>query len=86
MEEKKYKVWTCKIVIADEETPSGFDSPPRMAAQEAIEAAGFEVLMNASGWGGTLTKADMEHINEPKGKYPDVYFAGLMDSPEDVEH
>jgi len=54
---KDYKVWDCKIVIAgDSNTPMGFDAPPRRAAQKAIEDAGFEVLSNASGWGGTIDK------------------------------
>lgn len=53
---KKYRVWECKIAIPnDAELPDGFDSPPRMAAQAAIEAAGFTVLSNFSGWGGELT-------------------------------
>jgi len=71
----------------DSETPNGFDSPPRMAAQEAIERAGFEVLMNASGWGGELDEYDIKHLSdvEKQGKQ-DVYYAGTMDAPEDVAH
>ena len=85
MSDKKYKVWTCKIIIPDVETPSGFDSPPRMAAIEAIEAAGIEVLVCASGWGGTLDDGDRRALAEhtdPRG----VYYAGLMDTPEDTAH
>ena len=33
-----YKVWECKIVLAPDTTlPTGFDSPPRRAAIEAVE-------------------------------------------------
>ncbi len=84
MTEKKYKVWTCKIVIADADTPPGFDSPPRMAAEQAIEAAGFEVLMNSSGWGGELDEWDKKYLAENNRQ--DVYYAGVMDTPEDVGH
>ena len=39
------QVWDCKIVISNEKgLPVGFDTPPRIAAQEAIEDAGFEVF------------------------------------------
>jgi len=84
MSEKRYCVWTCKIAIAETELPNGFDGPPRMAAQKAIEDAGFEVLMNSSGWGGKLTATDREYLagnNSPQ----DVYFAGLMDEQEGGE-
>jgi hypothetical protein len=85
---KKYKVWTCKIVIADDaELPPGFDSPPRMAAEGAVEDAGFEVLMNSSGWGGSLNKYDLAELErvEKQGRQ-DAYYAGTMDAPEDVAH
>ena len=62
MNEKNYKVWTCKIVVDVEHLPAGFDSPPRRAAEDAIESFGFKVLMNSSGWGGTLTKYDKEYL------------------------
>ena len=84
----KYRVWTCKIVIAEgDDLPSGFDSPPRMAAENAIESAGFSVLMNSSGWGGTLDKHDIEYLKtaEKQGRQ-EVYFAGAMDAPDDVKH
>ena len=80
---KELRVWTCKIVIEAEELPSGFDFPPRMAAQEAIEAAGFEVIMNASGWGGDLDESEKLYLKENGYKRgSDIYFAGLMDAPE----
>ena len=61
--EKEYKVWDCKIVIAgDSDTPSGFDSPPRMAAEKAIEDAGFKVIANFSGWAGSLTEDEKETV------------------------
>jgi len=85
---KNYKVWVCKIVISDDaELPDGFDSPPRMAAENAIEAAGFKVLMNSSGWGGDLDEWDIKHLSdvEKQGKQ-EVYFAGAMDAPEDTAH
>ena len=81
-----YKVWTCKIVIPDVETPDGFDSPPRMAAQEAIEAHGIQVLMNASGWGGELDDWEREYLKENPNGGEGVYYAGVMDAPEDVSH
>ena len=86
MKDLKVNVWTCKIVIAEGDLPYGFDSPPRIAAQAAIEAAGFEVLMNSSGWGGELDESDKEYLSEPKGLYPEIYFAGVVDAPEDKAH
>jgi hypothetical protein len=59
----KFKVWTCKIVVAgDEEIPDGFDNPPRRAAMSAIESHGINVLSCFSGWSGTLTKAQAKII------------------------
>lgn len=84
MSKKQVRVWECKIVIEGDELPPGFDSPPRMAAENAIEAAGFKVLMNSSGWGGTLTKSEEDYLN--KGHRSDVYYAGVMDTLEDVAH
>ena len=55
----KYRVWACKIVVpADVELPSGFDAPPRGAAQQAVEDAGIEVLGCFSGWAGSLTEGE----------------------------
>ena len=62
MKNTNLRVWTCKIVIDADELPGGFDAPPRMAAQQAIEDAGFTVIMNSSGWGGTLDKEDKEYL------------------------
>lgn len=60
----EYQVWTCKIVVPkDVELPKGFDSPPRQAAIKAISEAGVEVLGCSSGWGGTLTKGELESFN-----------------------
>ena len=84
IDEKNLMVWTCKIVVEGSELPPGFDSPPRMAAEAAIAEAGFVVLMNASGWGGSLTKADKEYLAEANRQ--EVYYAGVMDTPEDVVH
>ncbi len=87
MDKKKVKVWTCKIVVPDVDLPAGFDSPPRMAAQAAIEAAGIEVLMNSSGWGGELDEYDEKALEAiATDAYPNVYFAGVMDAPEDTSH
>lgn len=83
----KYKVWTCRIVVPDVDLPPGFDSPPRMAAEEAIASAGIPVLMNSSGWGGALTDSDHEYLkNAGRNGRDDVYFAGVMDAPEDIAH
>ena len=87
MREKKYKVWTCKIIVPDVELPDGFDFPPRMAAQNAIESAGIPVVLNSSCWGGEVTKSDIEWIKErSKAPHPEIYFAGTMDAPEDTSH
>lgn len=56
----EYKVWTAKIVLDDTKLPDGFDSLPRRAAIEAIEHAGFDVVTCFSGWGGKLTKSELE--------------------------
>ena len=62
---KAYKVWTCKIIIdGDSGMPDGFDAPPRRAAQKAIEDAGLEVLVNSSGWGGSLDDHDVVALDE----------------------
>ena len=81
------KVWTCKIVVDAEELPDEFDSPPRMAAEGAIEDAGFKVLMNSSGWGGKLNKHDIEYLKENDYDTKNaIYYAGLADTEEDIEH
>lgn len=59
----KYKIWTCKIVVVHQDLPTGFDAPPRMAAENAIEAAGIKVLANFSGWGGKLNKYEKEAVD-----------------------
>lgn len=65
MSKKTYKVWDCKIVVPnDTELPSGFDSPPRTAAVEAVEKAGITVLSCFSGWGGILTKIEAKIVAE----------------------
>jgi hypothetical protein len=85
---KKVQVWTCKIVVdGDAELPSGFDWPPRKAATEAVEEAGIEVLSCFSGWGGSLTEGEKMAMQESEGEpYPEIYFAGMMDAPEDIAH
>lgn len=82
------KVWECKIIVpADAELPNGFDWPPRSAAIEAVENAGIPVLGCASGWGGSLTKGEQEAFKAQSVQaYPDIYFAGTMDAPEDNAH
>jgi hypothetical protein len=58
---EEYQIWTCKIVVPkDSKLPNGFDSPPRLAAIEAIEKTGIKVLGCSSGWGGSLTKGERE--------------------------
>jgi hypothetical protein len=65
----EYKVWECKIVVpGDTEIPPGFDSPPRLAAQAAVEDHGIEVLEVLSGWGGKLTAIEKEVIEESQGE------------------
>ena len=61
----KFKVWGCKIVVAnDAEMPDGFDFPPRNGAIKAIEANGVKVLSCFSGWGGTLTEIQTKIVEE----------------------
>ncbi len=83
---KRYEVWDCKIVveITDKERPPGFDSPPRMAAIDAVVSAGLNVVMCASGWGGTLSERDKVYIAHNSSGDPKkaMYFAGLLDSKE----
>ena len=68
----KYKVWECKIVVSEDlELPDGFDSPPRLAAIEAVERAGFAVIDCFSGWGGTLTDTEKDIVDyDFTGRYP----------------
>ena len=82
------KVWTCKIVVdATGELPHGFDSPPRIAAQEAIEAAGFDVVMNSSGWGGKLDDHDIRYLESAKLMAEDNegHFSPVGGSPESMQ-
>lgn len=82
------KVWECKIVVSDDaELPNGFDSPPRRAAINAVESAGIEVLGCSSGWGGYLTKEEEEFFkNHVANGNSEIYYAGVLDCPEDVKH
>lgn len=62
---RKYQVWACKIVLdGNSVLPSGFDWPPRKAATEAIEAAGFKVISCFSGWGGMLEESEAAVIED----------------------
>jgi len=74
---KKLQVWECKVVVPAGDLPNGFDSPPRQAVIEAIEAAGVEVWGCSSGWGGSLSKHEQEAFDRQVG---DVYYAGVMDA------
>ncbi len=86
MSNEKIHVWTCKIVVVADDLPAGFDFPPRMAAEKAIAELG-SVIMNRSGWGGELDESDKEYLELHGYKRgSDVYIAGLMDAPEDIEH
>lgn len=65
MADNEYRVWDCKIVVpSGEELPQGFDSPPRIAAIKAVEAAGVEVVSCFSGWAGSLTPTQLELVRE----------------------
>lgn len=85
---KNVKVWECKIIVPeDAELPLGFDWPPRGAAIAAIESAGIQVLGCSSGWGGSLTKDEQDEFEAQSVQaYPDIYFAGAMDAPDDIAH
>lgn len=80
----KIQVWECKIVVKDGELPNGFDFPPRMAAINAIESAGIEVLSCCSNWAGELTKSEMDYFNDNTDG--EIYYAGTMDSEFETEH
>lgn len=55
----KYRVWECKIVVrGDVALPTGFDAPPRSAAERAVEKADIEVLACFSGWDGKIGKME----------------------------
>ncbi len=57
---KRIKRWVCIIELEkDQETPDGFDSPPRTAAMEAIEKVGIEIKDCWSGWG-----CDQKHFDD----------------------
>ena len=84
MSKNNLMVWTCKIVVEGDRLPPGFDFPPRIAAERAIEDGGFKVLMNSSGWGGVLSKSDKQYLDE--GNRQETYYAGTMDASEDVAH
>lgn len=65
----EFKVWECKIVVPSNSLmPPGFDSPPRLAARQAIQDAGIEVVAVLSGWGGSLTAIELEVIEGTDGK------------------
>ena len=85
---RKVKVWECKIIVPEDcDLPPGFDGPPRLAAIAAVESAGIEVLGCSSGWCGSLTKEEQTGFESRAcEEYPDVYFAGTMDAPEDKAH
>lgn len=84
---KKYKVWECKIVIADIDLPGGFDMPPREAAIDAIEKIGIKVLGCASGWNAKLTKAEQKAFDEYiTAGSPSVYVVGTMDNDDSNIH
>lgn len=57
----KYKIWHCKIVTYDNGEILG-DSYPRRAAIEAVENDGATVITCFSGWGGKLTKAELNSV------------------------
>ena len=65
---KKYKIWTCAIVVpGDAELPSGFDAPPRQAALEAVERF-VEPLACFSGWDGSITPAQRRIVEREEKK------------------
>ena len=63
--DKDFDVWECKLVI-DGSLPriKGFDAIPRMAAIEAVEDAGREVISCFSGWGGSLDVFEKELVEK----------------------
>ena len=66
----RYQVWNCKIVVAEDvDLPNDFDSPPRRAAIQAVENAGFAVIDCFSGWGGKLTDTEKEIVDVNVKRY-----------------
>lgn len=75
---KRYRVWTCKLVVEESDDkllPMGCDLPPRQAAIAAVERLGFEVLSMFSGWGGNLTEVERQIVEERSGT-DGFYLAG----------
>lgn len=66
LEDKKQKVWGCKIGYAEDvDLPSGADSPMKKAITKAFkEITGYEPDFIFSGWGATLTEGEQECVNE----------------------
>ena len=85
MSKNKVYVWTCKIIVAaDKKLPKGFDIKPRNGAQNAIEDKDFKVLMNSSGWGGSLNESDMECLeHHHPDRFKDMDFTDAINSDEE---
>ncbi len=50
------------MVSGDCALPTGFDAPPRNAAQAAVENVGVPVIANISGWGGNLNENELQIV------------------------
>lgn len=65
-----YRVWECKIVVpVDAVLPSGFNAPPRNAAENAVRSCGIEILACFSGWAGTLDTIEAQLVEDDDPNY-----------------
>lgn len=77
------RVWECRIVVDGPIPSGGFDSVPRMAAENAIREHGVNVIANASGWGARPTAEEIREFSRPEPSEPldppDGRFQNLTD-------
>jgi hypothetical protein len=66
MAKRKMRIWTCKIgVKGDPPLPLAADVPMREAIAHAFkEVVGFECDFIFSGWGGVLTKSELDCVSK----------------------
>lgn len=58
-----YNVWQCRIYVRKEvDLPSGFDAPPRAAAERALQGAGVLYAACFSGWGNAPIENELAVI------------------------
>ena len=66
----KYRVWQCRIYVDAEQydqTPDGFDLPPRRAAVETVEKH-IPVVACFSGWGAEPQQDEVDVIEKDEDR------------------